>query len=74
MSNTSITYLIAAVVGVSCIALWVWLILVPAWGSFSRVWEKLLATVMSVYVLAALVALGGGVAALVLYYYDEITL
>ena len=74
MSNTSITYLIAAVVGVTSIALWAWLILVPAWGSFARVWERLLATVMSVYVLVALVALGGGLAALALYYYDEINL
>ena len=72
MSNTSITYLVAAVTGVTCIALWAWLILAPAWGSFSRVWERLLAVVMSVYVLAALVAAGGGIAAAVLYYYDEI--
>ncbi len=72
MSNTSITYLVAAVTGVTCIALWAWLILAPAWDSFSRMWEKLLATLMSVYVLAALVAAGGGLAAAVLYYYDEI--
>ncbi len=72
MSNTSITYLVAAVTGVTCIALWAWLILVPALGSFSRVWERLLAALMSVYVLVALVAAGGAVAAAVLYYYDEI--
>lgn len=74
MSSTSWTYLIAAVVGVTCISLWAWLILIPAWSSFSRVWERLLATVMSVYVLAAMVALGGGIAGFVLYYFDEITL
>jgi hypothetical protein len=74
VSNTSITYLIAAVVGVACISLWAWLILAPAWSSFSRVWERMLAAVMSVYVLAAMVALGGGVAAAVLYYYDEISI
>jgi hypothetical protein len=72
VSNTSITYLVAAVTGVLCIGLWAWLILVPAWGSFSRVWERVLAAVMSVYVLAALVAAGGGIAAAVLYYYDEL--
>ena len=72
MSNTSITYLVAAFAGVTCVSLWVWLILVPAWGSFSRMWERLLAALMSVYVLAALVAAGGGVAAALLYYYDEI--
>ena len=72
MSNTSITYLIAAFVGVACLSLWLWLIAVPAWGSFSRVWERLLSVVLSVYVLAALLAAGGGIGALVLYYYDEL--
>lgn len=72
MSNTDITYLVAAFVGVACVFLWAWLIAVPAWGSFSRAWERVLAAVLSVYVLAALVALGGGIGALLLYYYDEI--
>jgi hypothetical protein len=72
VSNTSITYLVAAVAGVLSVSLWAWLILVPAWGSFSRVWERLLAVVMSVYVLAALVAAGSGIAALIIYYYDEV--
>ena len=72
MSNTDITYLIAACVGVACVALWAWLIAAPAWTAFSRAWERLLAAVLSVYVLAALLALGGGIGALVLYYYDEI--
>ena len=72
MSNTSITYLIAACVGVAALSLWLWLIAIPAWGSFSRVWERLLSAVLSVYVLAALLAAGGGIGALVLYYYDEL--
>ena len=74
MSNTDITYLIAAVAGVACLGLWAWLIAVPAWGSFSRVWERLLAIVMSVYVLAAMIALGAAAAAAVLYFYDELSL
>jgi hypothetical protein len=72
MSNTSLTYLIIATVGVASFALWVWLIAVPAWTAYSRVWERLLAVVMSVYVLAALLAAGGGIAAVVLFYYDQL--
>lgn len=72
MSNTSWTYLIGAVVGLTCLALWIWLIAVPAWGSYTRVWERLVSLVLSVYVLAALVAAGGAVAAVALYYYDEL--
>ena len=51
---------------------WVTLVLVPAWTSFSRVWERIVATVLSVYVLAAFVLagllLGGGF----LWYFDEL--
>lgn len=72
MSNTDITYLVAAAAGVLSLAAWVGLVVVPAWSSYSRLWERLVAVVLSVYVLAAFVLLGVGVGALVLYYYDEI--
>ena len=74
MSSTSLTYLIAACVGVASLALWIWLIVVPAWTSFARVWQRLVSVVLSVYVLAAFVALGGLVAGAILWYYDEISL
>jgi hypothetical protein len=34
------------------------LILAPAWSSYSRVWERLAATVLSLYVLAVVVGAG----------------
>jgi len=34
------------------------LILVPVWSSYSRVWERLAATVLSLYVLAVLLGVG----------------
>jgi hypothetical protein len=58
MSTTAITYLVAVCAGVFCFALYVGLILVPAWGSYSRMWERLAATVLSLYVLAVLVGAG----------------
>jgi hypothetical protein len=72
MSNQTWTYIaIGSAAGVSLIA-WVGLVLVPAWMSFSRAWERLVATVLSLYVLAAFVAagllLGGGF----LWYFDEL--
>lgn len=72
MSNTALIYLIAAVAGVACLGLWIWLIAAPAWMSFSRMWERALSLVLSLYVLAALLAAGGGLAAVALYYYDEL--
>ena len=72
MSNHTWTYIaIGSAAGVSLIA-WVALVLVPAWTSFSRVWERLVALVLSVYVLAAFalvgLLLGGGF----LWYFDEL--
>jgi hypothetical protein len=72
MSNDSITYLIAACVGVFSLALWAAFVLVPAWTAYSRWWQRIVATFLSVYVLAATVMVGGGIGALVLYYYDEL--
>ena len=72
MSNQTWTYIaLGSAAGVSLIA-WVALVLVPAWTSFSRAWERAVATLLSVYVLAAFVVagllLGGGF----LWYFDEL--
>ncbi len=72
MTNTEITYLIAGAAAVLSLAAWIGLIAVPAWGSYSRIWERLVSLVLSVYVLAAFLLAGAGVGALVLYYYDEL--
>ena len=72
MSNTAITYLIAAVVGVTSVSLWAWLVLVPAVTAYARTWERVVAAVMSVYVLVAMLGAGGLVGALFLWYYDRI--
>ena len=49
------------------------LILVPAIGSFSRGWEKATAVLLSMIVLAALVAIGIAIGVLVIYFWDEIS-
>ena len=72
MSNDTLTVVIAgAAAGISMIA-WVILVLVPAWTSYSRVWERLAATVLSLYVLGAFALAGSGLGAAILWYYDEI--
>jgi hypothetical protein len=72
VTNTDITYLVAGSAGVLSLAAWVGLIVVPAWMSYSRLWERLVAVVLSVYVLAAFLLLGVGLGALILYYYDQL--
>jgi len=72
MSNTTSTYVIAGTAaGLSVIA-WAVLVLVPAWTSFSRVWERIVATILSLYILAAFALAGTGLGAAILWYYDEI--
>ena len=51
---------------------WIALIAVPAWRSYWRLRERLLAVVMSVYVLAAFVLAGALAGGLVLWYYDRL--
>jgi hypothetical protein len=69
MSNTDITDLVAVCAGVFGLALYVGLILVPAWGSYTRVWERVAATVLSLYVLAVFVGAGVLVALAVVYFW-----
>ena len=72
MSNQTWTYIaIGSAAGVSLIA-WIALVLVPAWTSYSRIWERLVATVLSVYVLAAFVLAGLMLGGAFLWYFDEL--
>jgi hypothetical protein len=68
MTRTQINELVAAGAGVVSLGLFAGLILVPVWSSYSRVWERLAATVLSLYVFAVLLGVGV-VGALVAVYY-----
>jgi hypothetical protein len=47
------------------------LIAVPAWKSYWRVRDRIVATLLSVYVLGAFVLAGAGVGAAVLWYFSD---
>jgi len=69
MSRSQINELVAAGAGVISVVLFAGLILVPAWSSYTRLCERLAATVLSLYVLAVLVGAGvvGALAAVYLW-------
>ena len=69
MSRTAINDLVAGCAGVFGLALYAGLILVPAWTAYTRVWERLAATVLSLYVLAVLVGVGMLAALAVVYFW-----
>lgn len=73
MSNQSITYMVAAVCGVFGLAAYAGFILVPAWQAYSRLWERVAAAFLSLYVLLAFVGLGVVGGAAVVWFWDRIT-
>jgi hypothetical protein len=58
MSRTAVNDLVAVCAVVFGLGLYAGLILRPAWSSYGRMWERLAATALSLYVLAVLVGVG----------------
>ncbi|HET8950179.1 MAG TPA: hypothetical protein VFN44_06705 [Solirubrobacteraceae bacterium] len=71
-NDDQITYAVAGAAALISLVAWIWLIVIPAWGSYWRLRERILAVVMSVYILAAFVGMGACAGAVFLYYYDRI--
>ena len=69
MSRSTINDLAVVCAGVFGLALYAGLILVPAWTSYSRLWERVAASILSLYVLAMFVGIGVGAALLAVYYW-----
>jgi hypothetical protein len=69
MSRTAVNDLVAVCAGVFGLALYAGLILVPAWTSYSRLWERVAASILSLYVLAVLVGIGVAAALAVVYFW-----
>ncbi|HEX3510178.1 MAG TPA: hypothetical protein VHT27_03675 [Solirubrobacteraceae bacterium] len=58
MSRDTVNYLVGGGAVLFGLVLYTGLILVPAWTSYSRLWERLAATVLTLYVLGVLVGAG----------------
>ncbi|MGH2976553.1 MAG: hypothetical protein ACRDLL_17060 [Solirubrobacterales bacterium] len=65
-------YLLFGVAGLVSLAAFVGLIMVPAVGSYGRIWEKAAAGFLSLFVLAALVLVGVVAGLAIVYYYNDI--
>jgi hypothetical protein len=75
MSNDEKTYAIAGAAAFVSLLAWLFLVVIPAWKSYWRIRDRVMATLLSVYVLAAFVLAGAGAGALALYYFsDRVTL
>jgi hypothetical protein len=58
MSDSAITELVVVVAGLLALTAFVWLVLVPAVGAYERAWERVVAGVLSLWVLGAFVGVG----------------
>lgn len=68
ISTTQLVLALAAgVVGAGYIAL----ILVPAWECYGRLWEKLAATFLSLYILVTLLGIGSAIGLALVWWYDR---
>ena len=69
MSRTAINELVAIGTGAAGLALYAGLILAPAWSSYSRLWQRLAAAVLTLYVLVMLVGVGVAGALAVVFFW-----
>jgi hypothetical protein len=68
LSTTQIAIGLAALVAAGA---YVGLVVAPAWRCYGRVWEKLAASVLTLFILATLVGVGAGVGFAVVWTYDQ---
>jgi len=66
LSYTQISLGLAGAVTLVAYALF---IVAPAWGSYGRLWEKIAASFLTLFILAALVGVGVGAGAGIIYLY-----
>jgi O-antigen ligase len=72
MTNEQIIYTVAIGSGVIGLLAYIAFILVPAWGSYSRIWQRVAASFLTLYVLAAFVIAGAAGGAAIVYFWDRI--
>jgi hypothetical protein len=69
LSRSTINELVLGAAGFLGFVLYLTYILIPAWTSYSRIWERLAAGVLSLYVLGVLVGVGVGAALAAVYFW-----
>jgi hypothetical protein len=67
-SSTEIAIALAAGVALSA---YVALILLPAWRCYGRVWERLAASFMTLFILGTLLGIGAAIGLIVVWTYDQ---
>ena len=71
LSDPGSTEVVAALSAPLAIAAYVGLIVIPAWTSYGRWWERIAATFLTFYIVAALAGIGAAIGLGIIWTYDE---
>jgi hypothetical protein len=71
LSNPGTTEIVLALAAPLALAGYVGLILIPAWTSYGRWWERFAAAFLTLYILGVLVGIGAAIGFGIIYTYDE---
>jgi len=71
LSDPGTTEIVVALAAPLVLAAYVGLIVVPAWTSYGRWWERFAATFLTLYIFAALVGIGVAIGLGIIWTYDE---
>jgi hypothetical protein len=69
--DLSTTQIAVGAGGVVALIAYVWLIVIPAWTSYGRWWERIAASFMTLFILATLVGVGAGLGAAIIWSWDR---
>ena len=72
LSQLTVTQISVAAGGLVALVAYVILIVVPAWGSYGRWWERIAASFMTLFILVTLVGIGAGIGAVIIYSWGRI--
>jgi hypothetical protein len=72
LSELTVTQISVAAGALIVLVAYVALIVVPAWGSYGRWWERFAAAFMTLFILVSLVGVGAGIGAAIVWSWDRL--
>jgi hypothetical protein len=70
LSDLSTTEIALGAGGIVALIAYVILIVIPAWTSYGRWWERISASLLTIFILATLLAVGAGIGGAIVWFYN----
>jgi hypothetical protein len=72
MDAETVTYMILVAAGVLGLGAFGWFVFMPAWTAYGRMWERVAAAALTLWILAAFAGAGLVAGLVIVYYWDSI--